>query len=718
MAAAFVLVALYTWLSVVQMAVVGATADEPGYFLAGRLIRTEGWESPITYLQGPIPFCANQLFAGGDEMLDPTLKHWDEESDATLFRARLGLLPFGWLCALVVFVWARRAFGNAGGLLALALFALNPITIGYSGLLAVDIAHSATLLLALYCLWRLLERPGPGRAALTGGALGIALATKYLVLLSVPVFALLCAWKSFATSRRKRGSRGAALGRAALLTTTLGAGALVTLHAAYGFSAGLASTDPTTYKSDLLVQVLSSPSIAPLAKLIPAPFLLGVDFQMDVGQTAHAGYLDGRFAFGHWDFYLQTLLRKTPEWTVVLVVGAIAIGATGWIRGRGSARARSSALVLLSTALMYSVYLSLFATLQCGIRYVLPLLPMSFIVAASIVRTRVLRDRTRSVRIGAFGLLVAVSLLGLRSSWPDLIGYYNPSSGGQAYAYRYFRNSNTEWGQYRRADLSSMCPEGHADVELIPALAGPRFGCLAVATRTLTDRDPENEDRSYHWILALERNLQPLARIGGTWCLFHSTPEAWEEVVGPETDERTRANLALAYLGAGDVESFERHLARLGVERRAPLEELALAVEEARPQSADFDSVSEAARAWAELKRHDLAIELLRTHPNPAVREDENYTYQLGRALAYAGKLEEAVTHLEQSYMRTRERTARLLSRLYEELGKHDRALAALEAALADAPQARRERLEELIDQARARLEYMHGVGGVLRIDT
>ncbi len=712
---AIVLLLSYTALALTQMWMVDETTDEHKYALAGRLILAEGWEDPSTLLQGPIGILANQLFAHGRDV-DAGLRLWHGPRDPALFYGRLGLLPFGWLCGCVVFAWARRAFGTRGGLLALGLFALNPIIIGYSALQAVDIAHAGTLLFALYLLWRFAERPTWIGAALVGAALGLSIATKYLALLALPVFVLVPAWRSIVTTRSTKAIQ---LAKAALVVAVIGVSACVTLHATYGFGVDFASVDATDYQSDTVRRAVSNPITRSAIAWVPAPLIQGVDFQSAVDSRAPASYLNGSFARRHATFYLWTLALKTPDWVVALVVVALVGGALREVRGHGSPRTRSTALILLSTAGIYGVYLSAVATLQTGIRYVMPLLPMMFILAASVVRWRVWRTRSSSVQAWTFAAFVALSVAELRAPWPHLISYYNHAAGGLAHGYEHFRSSNTDWGQYRNVDPTTLCPDGHATRELV-ALSGPRFGCLAVTSAHLTAVDPEDRRRTYHWIRTLERVGQPVAHFGAGWLVFHSTPAAWEAALRVETDTgrgtdgRTRRALAIAYLAAGDAAAFRTHRRALDDELGRPLDELAARVALARPIDASYEAVQGASRAWKRVGRHDLAASVLRDHPNPAIRAHPGFPLALGRALAFAGQLEDSAAFLERSPSRRRGRTARLLAELYVRLDRFELAYAVLREAAPLGSEAERERIAARLDHRAAEAAYVANIRAVL----
>ena len=69
----------------------------------------------------------------------------DQQYDRNLSLARLGIIPFFWIAALVVFVWARRELGDLEGVVAVFLFTFLPPVLAHAGLATTDMALTALL---------------------------------------------------------------------------------------------------------------------------------------------------------------------------------------------------------------------------------------------------------------------------------------------------------------------------------------------------------------------------------------------------------------------------------------------------------------------------------------------------------------------------------------------------------------------------------------------
>jgi 4-amino-4-deoxy-L-arabinose transferase-like glycosyltransferase len=106
----------------------------------------------------------------------------------TLSHRALGV-PLGAVTIALVALLGRRAGGERVGLVAAALCALSPLMIATDGALMSETLYGPLLVLCLLAAWRLLDRPRPGAALATGGAIGLAALTRSEALLLLPLLA-------------------------------------------------------------------------------------------------------------------------------------------------------------------------------------------------------------------------------------------------------------------------------------------------------------------------------------------------------------------------------------------------------------------------------------------------------------------------------------------------------------------------------------------------
>src|SRR5271169_437925 len=76
-----------------------------------------------------------------------------------LTLARIGVLPYFVICALVVFFWTKRLYGPVAGLVAAGIFTMLPTILAHSAVATTDIAFTAMFCWALYAFTSWLRQP-------------------------------------------------------------------------------------------------------------------------------------------------------------------------------------------------------------------------------------------------------------------------------------------------------------------------------------------------------------------------------------------------------------------------------------------------------------------------------------------------------------------------------------------------------------------------------
>ena len=128
--------------------------------------------------------------------------------DRVLFWARLPLVLVSCLLAALIYLWGRQMVGPAAALGGVILCTLDPVILGQSGFVTMDIGVAAFLMLFFFVLWNYVKNPTIARLVLTGLALGAALGAKFSAGLAIPVAGILMlaaiVWPAPGTRNRKR----------------------------------------------------------------------------------------------------------------------------------------------------------------------------------------------------------------------------------------------------------------------------------------------------------------------------------------------------------------------------------------------------------------------------------------------------------------------------------------------------------------------------------
>lgn len=394
--------------------------------------------------------------------------------------ARLMCLPFSILGGMTCFLWARELHGNAGGLVAVALWSFSPTTLAYGHLITPDVAAASLGLLACYCLRRWLRVPTLPAASWAGITLGLALLAKstwaFLVLLWPGI------WLTWRLLRHPR-PIARQWGREAAHFLPMFGLSLLVLNLGYSFEgtgrplgdykfvsatfSGRGTTTPGNQFTGSLIGKLPVP--------LPENYVLGIDYLKMEYERKYWSYLRGEWRMGGWSYYyVYALLLKEPIglWLLVLVAAALALVRpqrywTGWQEEILLAVPATVVLALVSSQTGFNHH----------VRYVLPVLPFVFIWAARVGRA--IAERRAVVTAGCVAALVWAVGSSL-AAVPHSLSYFNEAAGGPRGGHRHLSNSNTDWGQdllYVR-DWYLAHPEarpfhlGYSLTLLDPSLAG------------------------------------------------------------------------------------------------------------------------------------------------------------------------------------------------------------------------------------------------------
>ncbi len=373
--------------------------------------------------------------------------------------ARLPVLALSLLLGLLVWRWARRLYGPAGGLLALAAYGFAPEALAHAGVVGMDLATGLGFAATLYGWWGFTRSGRWGWYALAAGGFAFTLLTRFTAWSLLPMLAvatLASAWR-----RPVRSPARLALGFVALLPV-----ALVALAIGYLGQVSFTPLGGVEWHSRLFQGLAHA--LPGLRLPLPDAYLHGFDWQ---GYESDSGsvvtFVLGRITDQRvWWYFPLALLVK---WPLGFLAALVTRGSTAG--ARRAPRRREVAFLVLPALLFLLAGMTL-VRLNAGVRYMFPLLPLLCVwtgglAAAESTSWRRERRRAPRWRMATLGAaLAAVTLVEALVAAPYYLSSFNLLAGGPGRGDAIVNDSNVDWGQGLIALRDEMARRGIARVYL------------------------------------------------------------------------------------------------------------------------------------------------------------------------------------------------------------------------------------------------------------
>lgn len=360
---------------------------------------------------------------------------YNTDSKKILFLCRIPVMIIGALCGLLLFVWVASLYGERAGLLSLFLYCFSPSILAHSGLATTDIIATFFIFLSVYSFWLFLNKSSFTRSFFTAACLGLAQLAKYNAILLYPIFLVLMVFESQKTGKSKITGILTKFIIAVVLS-------LVVVWAGYGFDFQPILKDAMRVNDKVemarkIMPFLSDAKLHDILFRIPIPLgshILGISGVFRHSYEGHRTFFLGKWSGeGNIFYFLVAFMIKNPIPMLILFIIGFFI-----VIKKGVGRAERVVLITLAA---YFIASSL-GKLQIGIRHILPLYPLCFMIAG---RTAELLNR-KFLNL-AVAILIAWHIFLTLIAWPNYIGYFNEIIGGSRNGYKYLRDSNIDWGQ-------------------------------------------------------------------------------------------------------------------------------------------------------------------------------------------------------------------------------------------------------------------------------
>jgi len=468
------------------------------------------------------------------------------DADRLLARARGMMLIFSLGLALAVFAAGREMFGPEAGLLAMALFCLEPMLLANGGLVTTDMTLSCLLFVSVNAFYRYVKRPTVLRLLVCSIAVGLTLVAKQSGVFVFPILAAVALVDKIRTRPPTEKDRMAtrAIARLAFAFVCIAVVSYGVLWAIYGFRYAARVAGPPMLPT-LNAYIAAIPNSVERAAiglcaryhLLPEAYLYGWSDILQI-PGKRVSLVLGKLTIGpHWFLFPEMILMKT---TIALLV-LLAL-----VPFAGISRHQREFLFMAIPAAFY-LLIAVGSGMNAEARYILPVYPFCIVLAGAAGWDIAHRSRRWAVGVATLLIFAAASSL---HAFPDYLAYSNEAFGGPSQSYHLVAGANGDWAQslkwvksYLDRNHVSDCWFDYTDPDVDPKYYGipcrplltawvPRgypilgqvpptiSGTVLISATELAGRQWGPDTLNPY---AQFRGLQPDAKLGNVVLVYHGT---------------------------------------------------------------------------------------------------------------------------------------------------------------------------------------------------
>lgn len=354
------------------------------------------------------------------------------------FWARLPMIGLALALGLLIFVYTRQLFGARAAVFAVALFSIEPTVLAHGRTALNDLPVALSYLLFFFTLHAYLKAPDLRHSLFLGLTGGLAVVTKFSMIVVAPIFACV-AIASIWTAPRRNESRARTAGRLGLAVIA----ALLVINGAYYFQRPppeeiefrwLASIFSTEYLR-LIMKAVKGISI-----FVPSYLLNGVDDTLARNRYGQPASLLGMQSGTGWRYYFP--LAFALKTTIPFLLTSVA--ALFWALRRLLRKQETLFLALLAPFAIY-LAMAMSSKIDIGIRHLLPAYPFLFILSGAFLDRLLRQNRAPKAMLILVVLVLGWTGIEAARAFPDHMSYMNELTWRHPRWY-YLSDSNVEWG--------------------------------------------------------------------------------------------------------------------------------------------------------------------------------------------------------------------------------------------------------------------------------
>jgi 4-amino-4-deoxy-L-arabinose transferase-like glycosyltransferase len=393
-------------------------------------------------------------------------------------------------------------FGEKAGLLSLFFFVFCPNLNGNAILLSTDAYTALIVVCTAYYFWKFIKRSGWKNFLYFCISLGIAQIVKYSMVHLLIIFGLA---SLFVLIKRKTIFNSKNIIRLVVMGVII----LFIINVGYLFN----NTGRSLQDFKLSSHTFSSLQNSFVGKIplpVPGPYIEGIDLTTYINElgagdpnVSDANYIFGekRTGTGFWYYYPGMLTFKTP----LLVLMILISGMLFLVLRKPKQGHPSTMLFLLFFIFYFLLVLGFQNNVQIGVRHVLMIYPLLYVLAGFIVTLPWFQARQKIF----VPVLVLYSLATYYYFFPNLLSYSNEFIIDKKSAYKVMADSNLDYGQGIYALEKYL--RSHPDVSAVTKT--PAQGKFVIRINDYLNLKGNND---YAWI----ETYKPVAQIDHCFLLI------------------------------------------------------------------------------------------------------------------------------------------------------------------------------------------------------
>lgn len=392
-------------------------------------------------------------------------------NDPTLVTqmARLPIMLFFILSAILVFIWAYELYGQLAAFITLILFSFSPTIMTHSRLVTTDVAALWAVLYATYFFVKYLKKPTRKNMIIAGLIFGLALLTKFSTILLIPLFGLVALIYGYIKSQPHEKIKGA-FSHALKTVLFMVIGFIIIVWPVYYLHTYNYPVERQHRDTEAILRSIYGDSYARYSFVLdpvvyasgqpiiraPAHYFLGVLRVFHQTSEPHNTYFLGQVnAYGsHLYFPIVYFIKEPLAWWALIIIVLLFLGTQLQRPSRETFHRMSefikNHLAEFAMILWVMIYwaASINSTLNIGVRHLLPTYSFAIIlVSGLLVKISFKNKKTLTTYYLALSALLGWYVIENLHVYPYYLTYFNQTVGGPAGSYQYVNDSNLDWGQ-------------------------------------------------------------------------------------------------------------------------------------------------------------------------------------------------------------------------------------------------------------------------------